>query len=131
MIYDYLFNIIYLNLLTLLLKHFKGKQAQTPSTSGCDIVWYLDTGASNHMTGHKHLFAKMTELVSTVSFGDASKVEVKEKCNVMFLQKNGKLGMIEDVYYISEIKEKHSKCGPVNEKGVQNLHEEENSTFKR
>jgi hypothetical protein len=39
----------------------------------------------------KHLFAEMTELAGTVSFGDASKVEVKGKCNVKFLQKNGKL----------------------------------------
>jgi hypothetical protein len=31
------------------------------------------------MTGHKHLFAEMTELAGIVSFGDASKVEVKGK----------------------------------------------------
>jgi hypothetical protein len=55
------------------------------------------------MIGHKHLFAKMTELARTVSFGDASKVEVKGKYNVKFPQKNGKFGMIEDVYYILEI----------------------------
>jgi hypothetical protein len=67
-------------------------------------MWYLVTGASNHMTDHKHLFAEMTELARTVSFGDAFKVEVKGKGNVKFLQKNGKLEMVEDVYYISEIK---------------------------
>jgi hypothetical protein len=53
--------------------------AQTPSTSGCDTVWYLDTGANDHMTGHKHLFAEITELADTISFGDASEVEVKGK----------------------------------------------------
>jgi hypothetical protein len=58
---------------------------QTPSTSECDNVWYFDTGANNHMTGHKHLFAEMTELGGTVSFIDASKVEVKEKENMKFL----------------------------------------------
>jgi hypothetical protein len=62
--------------------------AQTPSTLGCDTVWYLDTRTSNHMTGHKHLFAEMIELAGTVFFGDASKVDVKGK-NMEFLQKNG------------------------------------------
>jgi hypothetical protein len=57
---------------------------QTPSTLGCDTVWYLDTEASNHMTSHKHLFTEMTELTKTVSFGDTSKVEVKGKGNVKF-----------------------------------------------
>jgi hypothetical protein len=52
---------------------------QTPSTSGCNTMWYLDTGVSNQMTNHKHLFAEMTELARTVSFEDASKVKVKGK----------------------------------------------------
>jgi hypothetical protein len=56
---------------------------QTPSTSWCDTAWYLDTGANNHMTDHKHLFAEMTNLGGIVLFGDASKVEIKGK--VMFL----------------------------------------------
>jgi hypothetical protein len=59
--------------------------AQTSSTSRYDTMWYLDTGTSNHMTGHKHLFIMMTELVGTVFFGDVSKVEVKGKYNVKFL----------------------------------------------
>jgi hypothetical protein len=78
--------------------------AQTSSTLGCDTVWYLDTGANNHMTGHKHLFAEMTELGETVSFGDASKVEVKGKENIKFLEKKREIEMVEEIYYISEIK---------------------------
>jgi hypothetical protein len=31
------------------------------------------------MIGHKHLFVEMTELGGTVSLGDASKMEVREK----------------------------------------------------
>jgi hypothetical protein len=79
-------------------------------------VWYLDIGASNHMTGHKHLFTEMTELAGIVSSRDASKVEVKGKGNVKFLQKNGKLGMVEDVYYIPEIKSNILSVGQLMEK---------------
>jgi hypothetical protein len=53
--------------------------AQIPSSSGCDTVWYVDTGANNHIIGHKHLFAEMTKLGGTISFRDASKMEIKEK----------------------------------------------------
>jgi hypothetical protein len=91
--------------------------AQTSSTSGCDTVWYLDIEASNHMIGHKHLFAEMTELAGTFSFGDASKVEVNGKGNMKFLQKNGKLEMVEDVYYILEIKSNILSVGQLMEKG--------------
>jgi hypothetical protein len=47
--------------------------------SRSEIVWYLDTGTSNHISGHKNLFIEMKEIVRTVSFDDASKVEVKGK----------------------------------------------------
>ncbi|KAJ4756551.1 polyprotein [Rhynchospora pubera] len=41
-------------------------------------VWYLDTGASNHMCGYKHMFSDMEEIANGhVSFGDASKVRVE------------------------------------------------------
>jgi hypothetical protein len=49
-------------------------------------------------------FAVMTELEGSVSFRDASKVEIKEKGNVKFLQKNGRFGTIEDVYFIPKMK---------------------------
>jgi hypothetical protein len=78
--------------------------AQSMSISKSDTIWYLDIGASNHMTSHKYLFVEMTEQEGSVSFGDTSKMEIKGKENVKFLQKNERFEMIKDVYFIPEMK---------------------------
>ncbi|GKC48828.1 retrovirus-related pol polyprotein from transposon TNT 1-94, partial [Tanacetum coccineum] len=59
-------------------------------------IWYLDTGASNHMRGHKHLFKELQVVKDGhVSFGDASKVQVKGRVrmNGRVLQLNDRNGM--------------------------------------
>lgn len=39
--------------------------------------WYLDSGASNHMTGSKASFSKLDDDVTgTVKFGDGSRVAI-------------------------------------------------------
>ena len=56
-----------------------------------DMVWYLDTGASNHMCGHKHLFLDIQEIEDEhVSFGDSTKVAIKGWGKSMFFSKGWK-----------------------------------------
>ena len=53
--------------------------------------WYLDTGASNHMTGNRAAFSELdTGVVGTVKFGDNSGVDIQ--C------KNGEHKALTDVY---------------------------------
>jgi hypothetical protein len=46
----------------------------------------------------------LEEIAGIVSFGNASKVEVKDKVKVKRIHKNGGIRMIEDTYFISEMK---------------------------
>nr|KYP75006.1 Retrovirus-related Pol polyprotein from transposon TNT 1-94 [Cajanus cajan] len=88
-----------------------------PSCSD-NSVWYLDTGASNHMCGDEHLFKMLSkEEFGSVSFGDASKVVVKGRGTIWYQQRNGKIGEIGDVYYVPDLKSNILSMGQLMEKG--------------
>ena len=58
---------------------FLNEKQVLPKLSGDrDISWYLDTGASNHMTGCRDKFAELDEAVNgKVKFGDGSAVDIR------------------------------------------------------
>nr|GEY85532.1 zinc finger, CCHC-type [Tanacetum cinerariifolium] len=55
--------------------------------SGDTSMWYLDNGASNHMTGVKSHFKDINESVSgRVRFGDGSYVQIKGRGSIILEQ---------------------------------------------
>ncbi|GJV65184.1 hypothetical protein Tco_1476012 [Tanacetum coccineum] len=67
-------------------------------------IWYLDTGASNHMTGDKDMFRDLNETVQgSVKFGNESKVRIEGKGSIVFQCKNGEYRKLDEVYYIPDL----------------------------
>ena len=70
------------------------------------------------MCGHEYLFKEMQKIEDGhVSFGDTSKVEVKGQGMIHFLQKDGVMGSIQDVYYVPDLKINILSMGQLTEKG--------------
>ncbi|KAM2595341.1 hypothetical protein TB2_039913 [Malus domestica] len=81
-------------------------------------VWYLDSGASNHMCGKKEFFAKLKDgPYGSVSLGDSSKLPVKGKGKIKIIQKDGKEEYIYDTYYIPGMKSNILSIGQLLQKG--------------
>ncbi|KAD3336125.1 hypothetical protein E3N88_31644 [Mikania micrantha] len=68
-------------------------------------MWYLDNGASNHMTGRKEVFADLDQCISgSVRFGDDSRVQIKGKGTVLFQCKNAKPPSSSTAEYVGQRK---------------------------
>lgn len=87
-------------------RNVKPKDFETNSDG--DNVWYLDNGASNHMTGNLNYFKEIDESITgKVRFGDDSRIDIKGKGSILFVSKNGEKKMLADVYFIPELKSKY------------------------
>ncbi|KAL8089005.1 hypothetical protein AgCh_038671 [Apium graveolens] len=90
---------------TLLLSEYGGKEtnfvmlneeSMTPVLKNTTLnneitrLWYLDNGASNHMTGIRSKFTKLdTGVTGKVKFGDESTIDIEGKRSITFKCKNG------------------------------------------
>ena len=72
---------------------------------GEEFNWYLDNGASNHMTGDKRYFSVLDDSITgKVRFGDDSRIDIKGKGSISFTDMNGEPRIMTDVYFIPDLK---------------------------
>ena len=91
---------------------FLGKGAADDKIDG----WYLDTGATYHMTGRREFFSDLDFGVKgSVKFGDASAIEIKDVGSVIFKAKTGKHRLLTGVYYIPALKNSIISVGQLDE----------------
>src|ERR1041385_1846755 len=90
-----------------------------PKLSGNqNVSWYLDTGASNHMTGCKEKFLDLEyDVKGSVKFGDGSTVEICGQGSVLFMGLNGEHRTLTGVYYIPQLRSNIISIGQLDEIG--------------
>ena len=60
--------------------------------------WYLDSSASNHMTGSKAAFSELNDdMTDTVKFDDGSRVAIRGHDTIIFRCQNGEHLALTDV----------------------------------
>ena len=78
--------------------------------------WYLDTGATHHMTGQREFFSDLDSGVKGfIKFGDASTVEIKGVSSIIFKAKMGADRLLTGVYYISALRNSILSIGQLDE----------------
>uniref|UniRef100_A0A8I6Y7V3 Integrase catalytic domain-containing protein n=1 Tax=Hordeum vulgare subsp. vulgare TaxID=112509 RepID=A0A8I6Y7V3_HORVV len=78
--------------------------------------WFLDTGATNHMTGSLESFAELDRSVSgTVRFADGSTVKICGRGTVVFAAETGDHNAFTRVYYIPALKNSVVSLGQLDE----------------
>ncbi|GJV44246.1 zinc finger, CCHC-type containing protein [Tanacetum coccineum] len=91
-----------------------------------DSLWYLDNGASNHMTGVREYFKDLDEDVSgNVRFGDGSYIEIKGKGSIVIECDDRKQRIISQVYYIPDLKSNLLSLGQFTEIGCKVVMEDD------
>jgi hypothetical protein len=109
------------------LVHLDETKAQAFLDTGCSDDdhledWYLDTGATNHMTGHGNVFSELDRAVQdTIKFGDGSVVNICGEGTIIFSGRHGEHKVLTGVYWIPRLKNSIISVGQMDEGGARVL----------
>jgi hypothetical protein len=83
-----------------------------------DTVWYLDSGATNHMCGARSAFSHLdTNVMGTVSFGDRSMAKIEGRGMILFVGKDGSHRLLTRVYFIPRLTSNIISLGQLDKAG--------------
>ena len=90
----------------------------TSENESSEDLWYLDNGASNHMTGDLEKFQTLDrEITGRVRFGDGSTVEIRGKGTILFQCKTGDQWALTEVFFIPKLKSNLINLGQLTKTG--------------
>ena len=103
---------------------FLNEEKVKPNTFETDLdktnVWYLDNGASNHMSGDQSYFTTLDETITgKVKFGDDSRIDIRGKGSITFRFKSGVKKVMSNVYFIPALKSNIISLGQATEAGCE------------
>jgi hypothetical protein len=103
----------------LILLNEKHSMASVTEEAGrCDTSWFLDSGASNHMSGRREYFSELdTSVRGFVKLGDDTTVEIEGRGTILFVCKNGEHLTLPEVYYIPKLCSNIVSLGQLDEIG--------------
>jgi len=99
--------------------HVMGTMAS--NSDGRDESWYMDSGASNHMTCHGEWFDKMlpTQTQGYVVTGDDTQHAITHIGSVPLRMHDGRIKNMSDVLYVPSISKNLASVGQMVEQGLQ------------
>ena len=87
-------------------------------------MWYLDNGASNHMTGDRRLFQELKEVSQgTMRFGDGSTTKIGGRGWIMLQCQDGGQMRLDNILYVPKLKSNILSLGQFDEHGCRILME--------
>ena len=81
-------------------------------------LWYLDTGATNHMTGRREFFSNLDESTTgSVKFGDNSRIQIRGKGGIEVNQRDGSILCLRNVLFVPKLEANILSLGRLDEEG--------------